>query len=94
MRQIVALALLATAAGCTSASGEPGFSGRTCDAGPAQSLVGQPASSEIAATAQKLTGAGAVRWLQPGEIITMEYRSDRLNLVLDGQNRIEAIRCG
>jgi len=65
-----------------------------CDASKAQLLVGEPASSEAAAKAQQLTGAGVVRWLQPGQVVTMEYRSDRLNLVLDEANRITAIRCG
>ena len=94
MRNALALALLILGAGrCAAAPGpDAGVSG--CDAAGAQSLVGRPASSAVAAEAQRLTGAGVVRWLQPGQIITMEFRADRLNLVLDGQNRIEAIRCG
>jgi hypothetical protein len=65
-----------------------------CDAAPAQSLVGQPATTELAAQAQRLSGAGLVRWLQPGQIVTMEFREDRLNIELDAQNKVVAIRCG
>jgi hypothetical protein len=66
----------------------------TCDAAPAQSLVGRPATTELAAEAQRLSGAGIVRWLQPGQIVTMEFREDRLNIELDAQNKVVAIRCG
>jgi len=91
--RLVAAMLILGISGCAAAPG-PDTDMRGCDAARAQSLVGRPASSAVAAEAQRLTGAGFVRWLQPGQIVTMEYRADRLNLVLDGQNRIEAIRCG
>jgi hypothetical protein len=68
--------------------------GRICDANQAQALVGRPGTREIAVEAQRLSGAGAVRWLQPGQLVTMEYRADRLNIEVDAQNRIVAIRCG
>ena len=42
----------------------------------------------------RLTGAGILRWMRPGDIVTMEFREDRLNLELDGNNRVTAIRCG
>ena len=93
MRWLIAPVLLAATCAC-AASLEPGFVGPSCDATRARSLVGRPASSEVAAQARQLSGARVVRWLQPGQIITMEYSAQRLNLVLDGQNRIEAIRCG
>ena len=94
MRMGAALALVAATTACaTDAGSDPDLQG-ACDAAKAQSLVGQRASSDLAARAQKLSGAGIVRWLQPGQIVTMEFRADRLNVVLDGQNKVEAIRCG
>jgi hypothetical protein len=71
----------------------PAHSG-TCDASKAQSLVGQAATSELAAEAQRLTGADTVRWLRPGQIVTMEFREGRLNIQIDEANRVIAIRCG
>lgn len=65
-----------------------------CNAAPAQGLVGRPASPDLAAEAQRLTGAGTWRWLRPGQIVTMEYRGDRLNLHVDANNRVERIVCG
>ena len=71
-----------------------GSSGRVCNAAKAQALVGRPASSEIGAEALRLSGAGLLRWLRPGDIVTMEYREDRLNVEIDANNRVRAIRCG
>ena len=65
-----------------------------CNAAPAQGLVGRPASADLAAEAQRLAGAGTLRWLRPGQVVTMEYRGDRLNLHLDANDRIERIVCG
>lgn len=66
----------------------------TCNAGAARSLVGRPASAGLAAEARRLTGAQTVRWLQPGQIVTMEYRFGRLNIKLDARNRVEGFSCG
>ena len=72
---------------------QPAEGGR-CDAAKAQSYVGEPESAAIAEQARQKSGARTVRWLRPGQIVTMEYRDDRLNLELDAQGKIIAIRCG
>ena len=72
---------------------QPGEAG-SCDAAKAQSFVGEPENAAIAERARKESGARTVRWLRPGQIVTMEYRDDRLNLELDSQGKIIAIRCG
>jgi hypothetical protein len=69
----------------------PGF---RCEAGKAQALVGQSASGELGARASALTGARTIRWVQPGQMVTMDYRTDRLNIELDGRNRVTGIKCG
>ena len=69
----------------------PGYG---CDAGPAQSLVGRQATSELGAEALRLTGARTIRWIQPGQAVTMDYREDRLNISLDAQNRVGRMSCG
>jgi len=68
--------------------------GGGCDAAKAQSLVGEPESAAIAEQARQKSGARTVRWLRPGQIVTMEYRDDRLNLEVDAQGKIIKIRCG
>jgi hypothetical protein len=68
--------------------------GRRCNAAAAQALVGRTASSALGAEALRLSGAGIMRWLRPGDIVTMEYREDRLNIELDANNRVLRLRCG
>jgi Peptidase inhibitor I78 family len=65
-----------------------------CSAAAAQSLIGQPGTSETAQQALKVTKSKSVRWLRPGMAVTMDYRSDRLNITLDDQNLITRINCG
>ena len=95
---MVSAALLA--AGCATAKGdeeqvpEHGATTGRCEAAKAQGLVGRPATGALGAEALRLTGAGALRWLQPGQVVTMEFRADRLNIELDARNTVVAIRCG
>jgi hypothetical protein len=93
VRKLIALAMLAGIGACAGAP-VPDDGAINCDAAKAQSLIGQVASSELAAQAQRLTGASVVRWLLPGQVVTMEYRADRLSIVLDASNRVQAVRCG
>jgi hypothetical protein len=71
-----------------------GDTGGSCNARPAQGLVGRPASSEVGQEAQRLTGARTMRWLRPGDMVTMEFSPGRLNIHLDAQNRVSRIVCG
>ena len=65
-----------------------------CDAAPAQGLVGRSATPELAREAQRLSGARVWRWLRPGQIVTMEFRADRLNIRLDARDKVEGLSCG
>ena len=65
-----------------------------CNAAPAQGLVGRQSSPALAEEARRLSGARVWRWLRPGQIVTMEYRADRLNLHLDAGEKVERIVCG
>jgi hypothetical protein len=82
------------AAGPPAEAEAPPHGGTGCDAAPAQKLIGRAASAELGAEALRLTGAGTMRWLPEGSIVTMEYRADRLNIHLDRQNRVARINCG
>lgn len=66
----------------------------SCSPAPLQSLVGQPATSELGAEAMRLSGARQLRWIRPGDAVTMDYREDRLNVRLDAENRVEEFNCG
>ncbi len=91
------------AAGCAPVPAAPdpnagvplyGGTGRTCKAEPARGLVGRAASSDVGAEALRLTGAGTLRWIRPGDMVTMDFRPDRLNIELDAQGRVARLRCG
>ncbi|WNO52550.1 I78 family peptidase inhibitor [Stakelama saccharophila] len=102
MKSAAALApiILAVTACATTASPPPAEQARPtpdagqCDAGGLDDLVGQPANAELGAKARDRAGARTIRWIQPGMAVTMDYRSDRLNIHLDGQNMVERFRCG
>jgi hypothetical protein len=69
----------------------PGF---RCEASRVQSMVGQASSSELGRRALQLTGARTIRWIRPGDAVTMDFREDRLNIELDARGRVAALRCG
>ena len=68
--------------------------GATCNAAPVQDLIGRTASQELGQEAVRRSGAQVLRWIPPGGMVTMDYRPDRLNIELDAQNRVTALRCG
>ena len=72
---------------------EVGASGE-CNADDLDNLVGRPASEALGAEALRRSGARALRWIRPGDAVTMDFRRDRLNISLDGQNRVERLHCG
>lgn len=99
MKLLIAGAMLM--AGCaTTVPEEPGDvpvrgeTGRKCSAGPAQGLVGKPATKALGTEALRLSGAGSMRWIGEGDMVTMDYREDRLNIHLDAKNVVVKIVCG
>ena len=99
MRLVVALTGLGLAlAGCMT-PGEEEVPTRedsryACNAAQVQNMVGQIATQAGAAAALRTSNARTMRWISPGVAVTMDYRSDRLNIHLDSQNRITRIVCG
>ena len=68
--------------------------GVVCSVPDASRYVGRVATPALAGGAQAASGAALVRWLQPGTIVTMEYRADRLNIYLDAANKVVRLSCG
>lgn len=93
---LASLALMTMA--CTtmaSDEGEPPLMGAgECNAAAAQPLTGQQATTELGAQALRHTGARTLRWIRPGDAVTMDYRTDRLNIELDERGRIARFTCG
>ena len=89
---IAALLLTAACAAAPLPAPERG-SGRTCSDQGLQQLVGREANAQLAAEAKRRSGAATVRWLQPDEIVTMEFRADRLSINV-AHGRVTGLRCG
>jgi len=66
----------------------------SCDATQVQSLVGQPHSDAVAEQAKQDASAAQVRVLRPGDMTTMEFSGERLNIEVDGKGTITGLRCG
>ena len=56
-----------------------------CDASQAEALVGQSIND---------AGAERVRVLTPGQMVTMDFDEERLNIEVDAAGTITALRCG
>ncbi|TFH85847.1 hypothetical protein EQG41_15595 [Billgrantia azerbaijanica] len=65
-----------------------------CGAGRVQDRVGRAYSEALGEALRRESGAGALRVMRPGEAHTLEYRAERLNVHLDEDEVITAIRCG
>lgn len=101
LRSAVVLTTLSIAA-CVSAppaaapesatSDRPG-SGR-CNAEPVQWAVGQEGSQANMGRVWRESGAGLIRPIGPNQAVTMDFREDRVNVTLDGANRITKVSCG
>ncbi|QKS00760.1 hypothetical protein F9288_14850 [Sphingomonas sp. CL5.1] len=92
---IAALPLIALA-GCVD--DRPGMPGppphRQCRAEPAQRFVGMPFTPQLQRRAQRVSGSRIVRVLYPGQAATMDYRVERLNIMIGERNIVRSISCG
>jgi len=66
----------------------------TCDAKKAAWAVGQIADDALVAKVKADTGSDRYRVIPPNTAVTMDYREDRVNIDVDANNRVTAVRCG
>ena len=72
----------------------PGLEDNPCRAEAAQRFIGQQADRAAVQAAVAASGAKTVRVIEPGMMVTMDYRGDRLNIRVDANGRIVEIACG
>lgn len=102
----LAAALASTLTACASASGG-GAAGTTpapdspppqdapmCRHDAASRWVGATLTDAIQEDARKATGAATVRAIGPDDMVTMDFREDRLNIRVDAQRKILSFDCG
>jgi peptidase inhibitor I78 family protein len=68
--------------------------GGTCDAVAARFAVGLPLTAQLENDARARSGAKVVRVVRPGQMITLEFNAERLNIEVDGSGRVIRVRCG
>jgi hypothetical protein len=67
---------------------------RVCSPEALSAMVGRTWSDSLRAEALRLSRARNARVIRPGALVTMDYRSDRLNVHLTAQGRIVRFDCG
>lgn len=96
---ILLLALAACASPSSSSSqspsGDPASSDHAiCDAGAAQWAIGKPATADTIERVRVDSHSRVVRMLHPGQMVTMEFSAERVDIRVDGNNVILAVTCG
>ncbi|MCQ4324525.1 peptidase inhibitor I78 family protein [Stutzerimonas stutzeri] len=66
----------------------------SCNADAVQHFIGKTATADLLEEARNQAGANVARILRPGDVVTLEYNSRRLNLNTDASLTIERINCG
>ncbi|MDB6163592.1 MAG: hypothetical protein JWL98_1024 [Xanthomonadaceae bacterium] len=89
------LALAACSAAPPTRTGGPLPPARmVCNADSAQSAVGKPATPDLIERVRGDSHSRVVRVIHPGEMITMDYSFERVDIRVDGNNVILAVNCG
>src|SRR5262245_17727830 len=68
--------------------------GFECSAEGIADLIGRPATNELGIDALQRSHSRTLRWIRPGDAVTMDYRPDRLNINLDASGNVERLGCG
>lgn len=67
--------------------------GRDCRERGLARFLGKPPTRALVEEARVASGSASVRIVRPDDLITMDRRTDRLNLTLDKAGKIVGARC-
>lgn len=104
---LASLVVLAALTGCSTGGGSTdagrdtaatagtaqGNDGR-CQASGADFAVGKQGTPALLEQARAASGAQIARLLKPHDMVTLEYRSERLNLNVNEQGVVNRVNCG
>lgn len=65
-----------------------------CDASGASWAIGQAPSSEVVERVRVDTHSRVARVLRPGQVVTMEFSADRVNIRVNEREAIIGVTCG
>lgn len=57
-------------------------------------FVGARAVAEVRSAVGQIARPHPVRWIAPGQAITLDHNPERLNVIVDENGRIAVMRCG
>ncbi|PSS58971.1 I78 family peptidase inhibitor [Pseudomonas sp. BBP2017] len=97
---LMSLLAVAVLAGCSSTGGSSSKApaaanndGR-CQARGAEFAIGKQATPALVEQARKASGSQMAHALGPRDAMTMDYRSERLNLHTNAQGVVTSVNCG
>ncbi|MXO74004.1 hypothetical protein GRI40_02060 [Altererythrobacter aerius] len=67
--------------------------GDACGASKVAPFVAQQATAAVRARLEAEVGHDRIRWVGPDTVVTMDFRSDRLNVMLDSNDVITGGKC-
>jgi len=65
-----------------------------CGAGKLKTYLGQLPTTDVVDKIRAAVAHERIRTIKPGDAVTMDYRSDRLNIEIGEDGRIKQLRCG
>ena len=65
-----------------------------CGAEKVAHFIGSKRSDALAEEIKRLSGAERIRWIAPGQMVTMDFSETRLNVRTGPDGRITTISCG
>jgi hypothetical protein len=68
--------------------------GRTCTTERLSGYVGRLATTELGSAIARDANAASLRWIRPDDVVTMDYRSDRINVRCDNAIVVTGFSCG
>ena len=79
---------------CATVTG-PKVAGKgSCSADELADYVGRSASARLGDELMGASGAKVLQWIQPGQMVTMDVRTDRLRVRLGPDNKVVSASCG
>lgn len=68
--------------------------GDACGSSLVQSFLGLRANQTLRDTIAERSQARVIRWVEPGQAVTMDFSESRMTVELDSDGVIMAMRCG
>ena len=93
-RACLILALPIALAACALPPTAPAPVAGTCNADAGREFLGRTVDEALAERIRIAAGARSKRVLAPGDAATLDYRPDRLNILVDDARRLTGLRCG